>query len=103
MVTTSTVSLSSTGGRKNATGKSSDEVKLWTKLWVSSAYGGKKHFPEDYERIEKANQVKTTSFTILKQLRYGSEADRPRWKKWYKFYLINEVVHLFDQRSCTQM
>ena len=77
---------------KSTTKKESSEKKLdtWPRIWVSKDYGGKKRFPEDYERIKDEAEKsggKLTSFQILSNLRslLESEEGRERWQEWYEW------------------
>ena len=77
---------------KSAAKKETSEKKLdtWPRIWVSKDYGGKKRFPEDYERIKDEAEKsggKLTSFQILSNLRslLESEEGRERWQEWYEW------------------
>ena len=74
-------------------GKRDDSDKkfnTWARIWVSTRYGGKTRFPEDYARIKTEAEEsghKLTSFQILSVLRTELEAedDRQRWTEWVEW------------------
>ena len=74
-------------------GKRDDADKkfnTWARIWVSTRYGGKTRFPEDYARIKtdaEESGNKLTSFQILSVLRTELEAEdeRQRWTEWVEW------------------
>ena len=66
------------------------KLNTWNHIWVSTQYGGKTRFVDDYERIKTEAEekgTKLTSFQILSQLRSSLEAedDQTRWTEWYEW------------------
>jgi hypothetical protein len=81
-----------TNGKKVKGKKDEVDKKLntWARIWVSTKYGGKTRFPQDYQKIkEEAEESgdKKTSFQILSKLRtlLETEEDRVRWNGWYEW------------------
>ena len=78
---------SSSKGKKDESDK---KLNTWARIWVSTKYGGKTRFPDDYTRIKEeaeASGNKLTSFQILSKLRTELEEEegRERWEEWYKW------------------
>ena len=70
-------------------GDSDKKLNTWARIWVSTKYGGKTNFPQDYARIKEEAEAegnKLTSFQILSKLRtqLETEESRQQWTEWYE-------------------
>ena len=66
------------------------KLDTWPRIWVSTMYGGKTYFAEDYARVRASAEAggnKAGNFQILARLRTELEGEdgRERWLGWVKW------------------